>query len=63
MEQFDYTEVTSHCFKLAIKDLTEALSFYEQEQYLLSEKKIIDVIYRASSALYLINLEREEAAS
>jgi hypothetical protein len=59
MEHFDYKEITSNCFKLAIKDLTEAMSLYEQEHYALSEKKIDDVIYRTSSALYFINRERD----
>jgi hypothetical protein len=60
MEHFDYTKITSNCLKLALKDLTEALYLYEQDQYLLSEKRISEVIYKASSVLHLIALERGE---
>jgi hypothetical protein len=56
---FDYKEITSNFFKQAIKDLTEAENLYEQEHYVLSEKKIADVIYRTSSALHFINGERK----
>jgi hypothetical protein len=59
VENFDYKEITSNFFKQAIKDLTEAENLYEQEHYVLSEKKIADVIYRTSSALHFINSERK----
>lgn len=39
MEHFNYTKITANCLELALKDLTEALYLYEQEQYLLSEKE------------------------
>ncbi|WP_240420169.1 hypothetical protein [Paenibacillus periandrae] len=63
MEHFDYTKITANCLELALKDLTEALYLYEQEQYLLSEKRIFEAIYNASSVLHLIALERNEMAS
>jgi hypothetical protein len=59
MEQFDYKEITSDCFKMALKDLTEAQNLYEQQHYVLSEKKIADAMYRTSSALHFINSQRK----
>jgi hypothetical protein len=59
MRQFDYKEITSNFFKKAIKDLTEAQNLHEQEHYVLSEKKIADVIYTTSTALHFINSERK----
>jgi hypothetical protein len=63
MVYMDCKEVTYNCLKLALNDLTQALSLYAQEEYLCSEKKIAEVIYRTTSALHLISREREEEQS
>jgi hypothetical protein len=63
MVYFNYKEVTSNCFKETIKDLTDALTLYEQKQNVLCEQKVADVIYRVTSVLQLINLEKEAKSS
>jgi hypothetical protein len=60
MVYMDCKEITYNCLKLALNDLTQVLCLYEQEQYLSSEKKLAEVIYRSTSALHFISREREE---
>jgi hypothetical protein len=59
MQKLDYKEITLNFFTKAIKDLTEAQNLFEQEHYVLSQKKMADVIYTTSSALHFINCERK----